>query len=499
VSDFDAECSRKTVEPRVTRNGTIRNTDSFFKDDNVETRKISLTPNILRDDGSAPRPDVVRERASFESDKTDKFKEDKKKEKKSVLSIFKRSKKDKGKKDKNAETESITSNKSSAEYSRDSPIPSKSSAKSSMEYVRDEPKAANKLQKQTQPIAATANGLRPLQLGQERSRVNGIEHGPGSPRGVMDGGPVRSPAVKPSPLQVIKQQNMPSYEYDAQAQDRLSESPVEVSPSDAQPDGSGLPELVRDTSSTDSDGVRSLRDSPSPQIQQLQNLQAPRAGNDGLLLSTGAAAGLSGSTNVSPISPVHRGQPGPSPQLQQHSVFPAQPARAAPTQPPPALFSQHSPRSAQGQSAQIQTHASSSPAGRTNSVSTTATLSTLTTNTAPSPGANFVWSDASLRAYFDDPLPSHAGASSSTSGSPQVGIVTTGGSYSGGCAAHDVRDLLVLTRDTSGVVPVGPDHPLMKGLFSEERGRMKEANDMLDSLLGGYLERRGRLSQVGLR
>ncbi len=34
------------------RKGTLRNTDSFFKDDSVETRKITLTPNILRDDSS---------------------------------------------------------------------------------------------------------------------------------------------------------------------------------------------------------------------------------------------------------------------------------------------------------------------------------------------------------------------------------------------------------------------------------------------------------------
>ena len=36
------------------RNGTLRNTDSFFKDDSVETKKITLTPNLLRDD-STPR------------------------------------------------------------------------------------------------------------------------------------------------------------------------------------------------------------------------------------------------------------------------------------------------------------------------------------------------------------------------------------------------------------------------------------------------------------
>lgn len=32
------------------RKGTVRNTDSFFKDDSMETRKITITPNLLRDD-----------------------------------------------------------------------------------------------------------------------------------------------------------------------------------------------------------------------------------------------------------------------------------------------------------------------------------------------------------------------------------------------------------------------------------------------------------------
>lgn len=34
------------------RNGTVRNTDSFFKDDTAEPKKISLTPNLLRDETS---------------------------------------------------------------------------------------------------------------------------------------------------------------------------------------------------------------------------------------------------------------------------------------------------------------------------------------------------------------------------------------------------------------------------------------------------------------
>lgn len=36
----------------TSRKGTVRNTDSFFKDDGVETRKINLTPSLLRDDSN---------------------------------------------------------------------------------------------------------------------------------------------------------------------------------------------------------------------------------------------------------------------------------------------------------------------------------------------------------------------------------------------------------------------------------------------------------------
>lgn len=61
--DSDAEHPRPSSEDFFdtksdgasrSRNGTLRNTDSFFKDDSVETKKITLTPNLLRDD-STPR------------------------------------------------------------------------------------------------------------------------------------------------------------------------------------------------------------------------------------------------------------------------------------------------------------------------------------------------------------------------------------------------------------------------------------------------------------
>ncbi|KAF4454736.1 hypothetical protein F53441_2814 [Fusarium austroafricanum] len=45
----------KSEGPSRSRNGTVRNTDSFYRDETVETKKITLTPNLLRDDNQ-PRP-----------------------------------------------------------------------------------------------------------------------------------------------------------------------------------------------------------------------------------------------------------------------------------------------------------------------------------------------------------------------------------------------------------------------------------------------------------
>ena len=49
TSDETFECPEDSTAAK-SRKGTLRNTDSFFKDDSVETRKINLTPSLLRDD-----------------------------------------------------------------------------------------------------------------------------------------------------------------------------------------------------------------------------------------------------------------------------------------------------------------------------------------------------------------------------------------------------------------------------------------------------------------
>ncbi|KAJ5771227.1 uncharacterized protein N7511_003278 [Penicillium nucicola] len=99
----------ESEEPTVSRsrNGTVRNTDSFFKDDTAEPKKISLTPNLLRDEsggggGSGGLAEWKEPRGSFESiekgsnpQTLDKFKEDKKRKDKKpgmLSGLFKRKK-----------------------------------------------------------------------------------------------------------------------------------------------------------------------------------------------------------------------------------------------------------------------------------------------------------------------------------------------------------------------------------------------------------------------
>lgn len=68
------------------------------------------------------------------------------------------------------------------------------------------------------------------------------------------------------------------------------------------------------------------------------------------------------------------------------------------------------------------------------------------------------WSDASLRAYLED---------------------------------NDIRDMLVVINDKTGIVPAGPAHPLMAGLFQESR-KVANLQNQLDGLLIDWLARKSR-------
>lgn len=164
-----------TIEPTVSRsrNGTVRNTDSFFKDDTAEPKKISLTPNLLRDESSnnSLSSEWKDGRGSFESiDKAsgpqEKSKEDKKRKEKKpgmLSGLFKR--KDKKSKSTDEDFEEPLSPGEST--FRASPQP-KTSMESLVQESRSKPQkqAGNKLQKQ--PPATMSPTSPPLAAEQTR-------------------------------------------------------------------------------------------------------------------------------------------------------------------------------------------------------------------------------------------------------------------------------------------------------------------------------------------
>lgn len=87
------------------------------------------------------------------------------------------------------------------------------------------------------------------------------------------------------------------------------------------------------------------------------------------------------------------------------------------------------------------------------------TTPTSTAQSHPSIAAP-AWSDASLRTYLEDD--------------------------------SEIRDLLVVVHDNSGVVPAGPDHPITGGLFKEENRRLGELSLRLDNMLGDWLARKSK-------
>lgn len=509
VSSLEQLRLRLLPGPSRSRLGTIRNTDSFFKDEATETRKITLTPGLLRDDGAVVRSIDGKERGgSFEildTGKTsmEKNRDDKKKREKKpgmLSGLFK--KKDKKPKD---VKELGSPPKVSEELSRDSPSteseePSPTNTqtnlvpqrKPSNGKLRKSPPGSNPMS----PSSPTSpnNGLRTLVLPSEQAQresqaatlVASTTTTPrtGSPQKMASTAPSERPSLRvrtaeassdvinditnkmrsPSELKREKvkkartrkeldvdsspeeekntnpfadpDEEGPAAKQSAQADEaaeRLSESPVHITSADAAPDNEP-PALVGDTTTDSSaDELTSLRSSPSPQQQVTSTTSEQPAP---MLSPPGATTDSHSPT--SPLSPKQRGS-GPS------SPLPQPPPRSPPPQPQrisplPPLSTSARNNSTTSTSSALASSLSRTPSG---------------TTTAPP-----IWNDANLRAYLED------------------------------ASLADTRDLLQMVYDTSGVVPVSADHPMLADLFVEERKKVREMGLQLDGLLMGWLARK---------
>ncbi|KAK2755080.1 hypothetical protein FQN54_006609 [Arachnomyces sp. PD_36] len=408
------------------RNGVVRNTDSFFKDDSVETKKISLTPNLLRDDSNGTEASggsaELKGRASLESVEKalsagDKNKEDKKrKEKKSNMlsGLFKR--KDKKNKSNDDEYEEFDRDKVSEESSRSSPQP-KTSSESIPEGVKS-PKQQVAPQRQTSKLQkAPPPEISPVKA-EHPPMQQPMQHSSGS----TPSSPIKESAAGPSVRSVRQDPSAPNSQQSVRV----------ISPEASRND-------VASPVSPVSPGRTPNGDSLSPVKTTFFN-------------SSISSLDFPKPSDRSPTEPLSKGLPqnesSASQRALQESPVDVSPV-TGPNQGPPGLVADTS------NSGSPVSPPSSSPVlvDMANDSKDDATpTSTAASFTAPQ------WSDAHLRTYMED--------------------------------GQDIRDLLLIVHDTSTCPPPDPNHPVTGNLFKEESKKLAEMSSRLDNMLTSWLDRK---------
>lgn len=446
----------ESVDPLTTqdsvsrsRKGVVRNTDSFFKDDTAETKKISLTPRLLRGDsdwaGSAEQPEP-RQRPSLET--FDKMvgveekpgKEEKKKEKKGMLSgLFKR----KDKTPKGAKNEERTD-----KVSEESLRPSTHSKESldSVHRVDSGPeRRPSKLQKQppstispkTSPTETRAQLVPAPLKPQSQPAAEPVQQIREPQPSAAGPPPPTGPAPAPPTVRQVQQED---------SQESLR--PEEEVQTQLQPAAqvNRFPSL-QEKRSVESDNTSSSKPVYAKQAKERFALDGSDSEDD---QTPTLATPEQGRGNVSPLNDVQVSHQRNDSGMQ---ISPIEPTTSRDVYPETTRDVQQPNHSNDYPEQEV------TPIDAEGTASTSkASPSTVTTHTPSTSRSTPTWSDASLRTYLDND--------------------------------QDIKDLLIIVHDKSNVVPVGQDHPLMANLFFSERNKLAEMQTQLDSMLMGWMSRK---------
>jgi hypothetical protein len=437
------------------RNGTVRNTDSFFKDDTVETRKITLTPNLLRDDSSTSTrtsndSKETRQRPSFDKlekdTMSDKVKEDKRKREKKekdkkpgmLSNLFKRKDK-KGKAQEDDVDDFMWNKKVSSEDTRSSPVPSKDSE----EFISEESAYHRQSSPQRHPSKLQKQPRIEISIVKQSNTVSEARSKE-----------VQPPAADRAPPSISNDEpSMRLIQPDSQRQADSIQTSLDISPELAQASsmqdaaedqktGGSFTKILRSRSGSNSDSrpekvkkakVRAELDEfdsstdVSPIDERAKEVVKPA------LLRPSIPGAYPDSYNATPADEKSDAM------NERLSESPVQisPVDASRSNPPPLMIDTSSQEEAPSPSPSpspelVDVDEIHGKKSSENSISTPTSTST--------------WSDAHLRTYFDD--------------------------------GTDIKDLLVVVYDKSGVVPAGPDHPIMGSLFKEENAKLADITNV---------------------
>ncbi|KAF2432427.1 hypothetical protein EJ08DRAFT_710374 [Tothia fuscella] len=539
--------------PNKSRNGTVRNTDSFFRDESIETRKITLTPNILRDDSTNPANrslEKERERPSFDllapDDPKTKIttKKDKKEKKPGMLSgLFKRKGGKKGVAD--IDGPRPGSGKSSGESARESP---------SMELGRDS------------PVEKTSSLETPLQRSSSRGKLVKSPPSPILPSGPS--GALSPTGIRPVGATDLRVQKQPSPELSgngssdstprATSPEKTSEKlALRVEPPLQQQNGGILHDLSNKIRSPSREGTHPVKREKIKRAKQREALDVESSPDDDRQADPFADQfEVDNRRQMQPIQE-NSGAMNGSPERLSESPIHITSEDATPDHEPPALVGDSSSTSSVDELASLR----SSPSPPVTSATITdfnepshfhepTPVLSPSGSSTPSPSSP-VLPTAPLSFSRPHPPPTglapppptrspppqpHSGISPSFPPYPHLSQSTSKESFDTAnnnthnnnnnaaglrnsststdasntnlssppmsppwSDAHlraylddssDIKELLLLVNDTHGVVPVGADHEIMRDLYKEEKGKIAEMNGVLDGLLGGWLARR---------
>lgn len=459
--------------PSRSRNGTVRNTDSFFKDETVETKKITLTPNLLRDDNTTPRPSAeskeLKQRPSL--DKVEKMEREmqpdkkddrKKKDKKSggIRGFF--SRKDK-KRSVDDDDDSFGKRSMDAENEHDD-------GRSDLRHGHASPEKSglqrqpSKLQKQ-QPRTEPSPTRRPGSASQKSSTRELANYIVSENRNDVSN-------VPPATMRIVQEQqqqqqreeeeeavHLPTAGRRGQSQpgepvrpgsshkeDRSGLSKMKLSRSAGadKPNKVEKPQKVTraksrveldDFDSSDEEAAAATGAKPSQDHQDgAQRPQLPGAYPDSFASGQNASSNKQASDDVAATMTRASGDGDEAPERLSES--PVQVSND-----PPGLT---------GDMSSQEDASSKSPSPElvdTNEAARRAQDS-MTSSTSTNNSRGSSWNDAKLRAFFD--------------------------------SDSDIRDMLVVVYDKSDVVPAGPDHPLVGSLFREQNAKLAEITTVRD-------------------
>ncbi|KAI6245317.1 Tip elongation aberrant protein Tea4 [Erysiphe necator] len=398
-----------------TRDEPLRSADPIFPDDSVETRKLTLTPDLLRDDSSSPAIRVSNELREIkrpshdrlERDLSDKAKDKKeRKEKKSGMlsGLFKR--KDRKNKSLDEDIEEILGMNQLNDSLDISPVLSKES-----DRIFDE--------QSEQPLDMQ---LQTSRLQKQSSFENSSLKDESQSRESKDS--EFSKITTKEPNLDVKNPKSKSLTQSNISIESISELDEEVS-SDGEISGSATSPSV--LGNTDPKTKMEINADCKPiKLKQAKS----RVELDDFGSSQDTTVNLS--SQVDGITETS---------LQENSTNESLPLIIGiPNQEDPS-----SPKTTStSESATVE-----DPVTKTGVGSST----TLTTS-------NFKWSDNHLRSFFEDD--------------------------------SEIKDMLIIVYDNTGVTPAGPEHPLTANLFKEENIKLTDIANRLDSLLEDWLARKSQ-------